>query len=498
MFKKSKTIPCNSTKAHTISVTILTLAIVTLILNHYYFFYGYFGYDDMHYSKLSYLLLKGESDFADHYSYRWTILYLTALSYYFFGISDFATAFPALMLSFGILFLIFINFKDSVFLLISTLLLFFSIRWNVFYTDKLMPDMFVSFFLFTAWLSFVRWSKNNHYYFYSTVFVISLFLAFLSKGTAILITPLLILYFILDFKSGNLAKWKYPILMGGFLIILYIGLIYVLTGHPFSRFYAIQDNSYFNSCSYNEMPISETLDRVTSGFLKLIWNESLIIFLVIVFIAKLYAFFYVKSTKSKKRINFYSNTVLVLFLSMNFMTISLDSYNPTCLDIRHYLFAVPIMSVCVGYILKDLGLSKSSKLIVLTLALICIIPTIKHMYYAKSLNYKDTKDDIIKLITNFQNEDITIVSNQVMINLISFYSLYQYKGKLCTVKNFEDEKCEDNCFLISNWYSEFHSGTDLNQIITELKNGKNRISIYPQVYEGFKGLTLYKIDKNKE
>ena len=478
----------------TYAFVILLLGIAILIIQNLYFFYGYFGYDDMHYAKLSYTFLNGTLDFSNHYSYRWTILFLTTLSYHIFGISDFSVALPSLALSCGILGLMYLTFRHNPFILAMSILLYFSVRWNIFYADKLMPDIYVSFFLFTAWLSYDKMiRKAGHYYLNSTVFVLSLFFAFLSKGTVILIVPLLNVYFLWNVKEGNLTKWKYPLLLGSFVLALYFILIYVMTGHPFSRFHAIEDNSYFNACSYNQMPISVIVNRITVGFVQLAWNESLLKFLVIAIAAKIYVYYNVSSIKLKKRISFYCTTILILFFSMNFMTISLSSYNPACLDIRHYLFSIPIMSVCVGYILQDLSLTKRIKMVIIIVAFISVIPTLMHMRYAKSLHFNETKEDIVNIVAELQNENAILISNQVMLNLINFYSKYEFDGKLFSAKEFTQEQCEDNCYIVSNWYTEFHSSTDLDNIKDALEKDEIELEFIPQSTDGYDGMVIHKI-----
>ena len=134
----------------------LLLSLIFLVIHHTHFFYGHFGYDDLHYAELAHELTKEKMDFTDHYSYRWPILVMTAISYQIFGISDFSSAIPAILISSGILFLMFGEFRKHPFAMLIAVLLFFMIRWNLFYTDKLMPDIFVSGFVFLAWISYTK------------------------------------------------------------------------------------------------------------------------------------------------------------------------------------------------------------------------------------------------------------------------------------------------------------------------------------------------------
>ncbi len=451
----------------------------------------------MHYARLSYDLLQGEMDYSDHYSYRWSILAFTSISYYFFGISDHSSALPALILSCSILVLIYWKFRKNAYIFTISILLFFSIKWNVFYTDKLMPDIYVSAFLFYGWLTYIHLNEKKLFA-KSVLLTIFLFLAFLSKGTVVLIIPLFFYYFLLDVRNKRLYKWKYTIPLGTLLFILYLILCYELTGNAFSRFAAIEANSYFNSCSYDQMPFSETLKRITTGFMMLMYNELLIIFLIIPIVALVYTRIYKMNKNSMEEIFFYSMTIIILFLSMNFMTISLKSYNPGCLDIRHYLFSIPIMVVSSGCIIKTLEWSKYSKTAILILLLACSLSTFKHMAYSKSLKYSETKWDILNLIDSIRKKDMIIVSNQVMVNLINYYSKFLIQDRLYHPKDLNIDNCNGNCFIITNWYSEFHSNSDVIQIQKEI-GLQNKLEIQDAAFSNkLKNITVYHIVKQND
>lgn len=475
------------------------LSSLLVITHHFYFFYGYFGYDDLHYAKLSYHLLEGKLDFSDHYSYRWPVLGLTALSYALFGVSDFATALPALLLSCGLLGLICWTLRRDVFALSVTLLCFFSVRWNVFYTDKLMPDLYVSFFLFVAWCAWQKLSAGDRYrqLWYSGCFTGGLLLAFLAKGTVILIVPLLLFLLVDDIRQRKVAKWKISFLMGPIMLIGYFLLTWHLAGHPLARFQAIDDNSYFNACSYGEMPMAATVERVTYGFFQLIREESLIVFLLFALGVKACTYWWKPSGAAQREVNFYCHTILLLFLSMNFMTISLSTYNPACLDIRHYLFAVPILSVSTGKILQTFRLSRWAKGGILLFALINLQPIVAHWQYARSLNYAATKADVQQVVQQFPDSSATIVANQVMINLIDFYRQYQPGAKLLPLAKYNAQTCQDRCFLVSNWYTSFHAGTTTEQGKQEILKTTGT-TLIPRSAKGLRGVEIYQIGNSTE
>ena len=124
----------------------MVLCIVLLLINRFAAFHGHFGYDDLMYARLAANLLDGKLLLDDyHFAYRWTILFLTSFSYYILGITDFASAIPSLfvsILTMTIVYKICKHRSTGIFLFI--LLLFFLNPWSLYYSDKLMPDIYVA------------------------------------------------------------------------------------------------------------------------------------------------------------------------------------------------------------------------------------------------------------------------------------------------------------------------------------------------------------------
>lgn len=445
------------------SLAILVTGILVLVVHHFYVFGGYFGSDDMHYARLSFRLLQGEIDFGDHYSYRWPVLALTALSYWLFGVSDLATALPTLLLSAGVLVLVYRFFETKPYQLALAFLLCFSVKWFVFYSDKIVPDVYITFFLFWAWRVYLRIDRKQLLA-NSLLFATLLFLAFLAKGTAMLILPVLAYYFLMDLRRGEVYKWKYAIPVGIGLMIAYLLFCYGLTGNPLARFDAIQANMYFSECAYDQMPWSETWKRITSGFLTFIWEESLAYFLILGIAIRLFAIGKVKDQDVVRRLNFYLGTIIVLFLSMNLMTFSLKAYSPGCLDIRQYLFAIPIMAVCIVEMLGYLNLPRMAWGALILLGLIAFYPVIKHKQLSKTFHYAEVKADVVEIGQLLKRNDDIILSNRVMNNLIDYYSTFELTDRLYAPEDFDYTECKDNCYLLTNWYTEYFSRLTVPEI----------------------------------
>lgn len=480
------------TSANTTSVSILCLGVIAVVVHHLLFFYGYFGFDDMHYAKLASRLLEGQIDYGDHYSHRWTVLLPTALSYYLFGVSDFSTALPSMLCSAATLALLYRRFGSDAFVFLATVLLLFSVRWYVFYTDKLMPTAFLSLFAFWAWLCYEQIRLDGTNRLRGFLFASLLLLAFLAKGTIILIVPLLAFYLVQDLRSKSLQRWRYSIWSGAALLLLYFVATYLLTGNPLTRFMAIESNAYLNDCSYSEMPLAATWHRLTTGFATLMWEEGLAKFLVVAIAALTYARYMRVEADVYRPLKFYAATIIVLFLSMNFMTISLTAYNPTCLDTRHFLFAVPIMVACAGSILESFRLGNLVRAVIVAFLICLLVPSVKHMMYAKSLNYTTTKADVMTLSDRL--DDKVIVTNPVMVNLLGFYHGFdETKNPLLTVDQVTPTSCDQGCYLVANWYTDYHAGKNVAAMINALSTKGYTAVEDKEMSAKFKSISVYRI-----
>ena len=74
--------------------------IAFLFVYHIISFQGYFGYDDVEYAQLAIQLMNGDFEFsANHFSSRIAVIALLALSYQLFGVNDFSSMFPSLLMT---------------------------------------------------------------------------------------------------------------------------------------------------------------------------------------------------------------------------------------------------------------------------------------------------------------------------------------------------------------------------------------------------------------
>ena len=128
------------------------------------------------------------------------------------------------------------------------------------------------------------------------------------------------------------------------LMMAYFVVINMATGSFFQRFYAIRNGSYFNPCSYDLLPFSKTINRITSA-LWMVFIRSGLFFLITFSLAAI----------SKRRIkdmfritgpgDFFPMVLILGLLCANFMTTSPMHYVPMCEDPRHYLFLIPVAAI---------------------------------------------------------------------------------------------------------------------------------------------------------
>ncbi len=518
---------------------IISFFFLLLISNHLFGYLGHYGYDDLHYAELSYNLTKGQFDSGDHYSHRITILFATAISYVIFGVNDFASSLPALVLTIGIM-MILINIlknesDEMLFLALSFTLLS---GWFLFYSDKLMPDIYVAFGVMLALFAYfkVRFTKSKNQSFYSFLFAIALLFGFLSKGTIILVLPLIIYLFLTDTVLKRQRKfWIMSVLWGLVLFITYLLLTWIFTGSPFSRFQAIEDNAYISLCSYGDQPLGMLTDRILIGFYKLIAHQAVVfsfVFIVIFLINRMGLDIWRVDTS----FSFFLTSSVVLLLSANFMSISLTSYSPMCLDIRHYLYLIPILAIPASRIVfhfslrRHLGVTslvvivaviiiseilnntrhvelyalilllfaikffiptliKSPMRFAVLFSVILIFPIIQSWNYAGMVNYRGQKADVKKLINQYDNT--IFVTDDIQQRLASYFMGYQNVNgnEFRSFKDFIWDDSGKQKKILYNPYTSYYGKTEYPHYAEVLMEEEYLILQNPRT-----GIALYSFD----
>ena len=306
--------------------SILLIYITLVILCHLFGYTGHFGYDDVHYAELAVDLLRGSVNFEDHYAYRFPVILFTAMFYALFGISDLSSSLPALVITIAILITVFNLLKKhgSEVLIIGLFLCTLS-SWFLFYSDKLMPDIYVALSVIWALAIIHRYkfeSKKKPTALYAFLLALSLLFGFMSKGTIVLFLPLLVSLIVSDiFRLRDLRFWGFSFLAGMILLSLYFLLIWIFTGDLLKRFDAIASNAYLNLCSYDQQSLKILLKRIFFGFFELSVFQSLATGFIFVF-ASLFQRKGLHVFRINDSFSFFRSSAVILFLSSSFMTIS--------------------------------------------------------------------------------------------------------------------------------------------------------------------------------
>ena len=336
---------------------ILAAFILFTIAHHGYAFFGHYGFDDLHYARLANALLNGAIDYTDHYSYRFAILIPTVLAYALFGVNDFASALPPLLCTFLILYLVFAALRQqSRYTLALGLGLTACSNWFLYYSDKLMPDIYVALAVMLAVFSVDRYKYHSDHskpQRYALGLVAALGFGWLAKETIVLTLPMLLVWLLVDLiQRRHLQFWGYTTLYGLLFLGAYFSFIWAVTGNFFERLDAIASNSYLNACSYDQQSTQILLKRLYYDFFALTSTEG-ILFSFVLIGAYLLRKEGLKLFKQADSLSFYASSALLLFLASNFMSISLKAYVPMCLDPRHYLFLIPVAAVPAARIIGE-------------------------------------------------------------------------------------------------------------------------------------------------
>jgi len=497
--------------------SILLIISCIVVLYHLFGYTGHFGYDDLHYAELASDLLKGSFNFEDHYAYRFPVVLATALSYLIFGISDFSSSLPALLVSLGILLIVFsVLRKQGLKVLIIGLSLSAFSNWFLFYSDKLMPDIYVALSVIAALAIINRYkygSSKSRTMLHAFLLAFSLLFGFMSKGSIVLVIPLLLFLIITDvFKKRDLKFWAYSLISGIGLLTIYFLIIWLLTGDALKRFDAIAGNSYLNLCSYDQQSLRILLKRVFFGFFELSIFQSLatgfIFAFAILFQKKGLRFFRLDDSFS-----FFLVSAVILFLSSSFMTISPSAYAPMCLDPRHYLFLVPVAAISASKIIVDYieskqyasqiiaallsitlisfflqgstfwklylplfvlfsiyfftqsGLRAQQFFILLFAAILLLLP-IEMIAYAQQSKYKKQRALVVDLVLE-QNKDSDIISDEVQKRLLGYYSGFdkEQAHRFLSFDEFESDTSKaGKKLLLLNGHTRYLSGMNQNDL----------------------------------
>ncbi len=536
----------------------IVLLMFYLIIQHLYGYFGHYGYDDMDYARLAVQMLGENFELEkEHFAYRWGLLVPLSWAYACFGINDTASALPAWAATFGtLLLLISVVWRKKIQVIILAMSLYLLNQWTVFYADKMMPDVWVCFAFFAAiaTLYHFRYSSQNtesqflRNILYAFAFVLTLFLGFVSKGTILLTLPVFLFVFLSDvIQRKHLSFWLMSFFWGGLILAAYFFYIYIETGHPLMRFIAIQSNSYFNACSYDQLPFAALWKRISYELVFVFISEGLVSLLFL--IPALLCHSVRQLLKMNDEAAFLTTTATIAFLAACYMSISPTSYLPMCPDIRHFLYLSPIAAVAVAPIVERFLMQKQQKKLILLLIFIIIviayynrfelrfwfytpiislfllrfilplfkneyknnvfvaffimllfIPSLKAMHFARQQNYSTQKAVIQRFFnpTLYKNntKQTIVITNTVQRNLADYY--LEFNNEKIIFLNYKQAQKypfanTDSMaiYLLTNGFTRYLSGLQWRQLPNYVQQIPDDFS---KIYEE-KNVSLYKVEK---
>jgi hypothetical protein len=433
-------------------------ATILLIIHHKFGYQGHFGADDLWYARIATQFKEGLDTLGeDHFKYRWGLIVPLALSYKFFGINDHSSALPALISVLAMTWIIIRALRPHQFLTQCIgVSLFITNLWILEYSDKIMADTLMALGIFGAfYIKSLPENKTQSPYKQPILFVLFLFFAFLSKESTFLLAPVFALLLVLDLTNKrNQQFWKYTFLIGTTTLGLYFLYFQLAHHHWDARFKAINAQYYFMpDCSYDQLPISVLIRRISYQFYLLLIEHGLA--LPILFTLPL-----IFSTRIKNLINpqtptqYWLTVLISSLLSSNFMTASLHSYSPMCLDPRHYLYLVPIATILAAPQITAILTQKSAVIPTLLSAIFIYLLAYLYQYETtnwiylpitlfllpasnrKESNTNATTKKITQPNNNYRQSAIILLPLFFLVLLLEPYHYMRYASSL----NYKDQK----------------------------------------------------------
>lgn len=341
-------------KSNLVNCTFIGFSIL-LLLHVLFTFCGFYGNDDINYARLSAELLHNNTlpiSSTDHFPLRWITIWSAAFFFKLFGFTEPAMALFSYSCFVLTAFLISRFLKgSSLFLALATFILFFLNFTVVFYAHRLLPDAGICLFIFAAYFFYHQklfYNKDNTGS--ALLFSSLLFLGVLTKETIILSAPLWFFLCIKDISvRRNIRFWGLAFLFFAILTLLYLWYFKITTGDWFFRYHVLNRNSLLSGgIPYAQQPGIITVKRLSYQ----LWNAFLLNGDMEYLIFAICAFIYRRTIFPDTAAQHVVISFLILLLSANFMSYTIDAYNPLLPDPRHFIFVIPFAVISGAYMIK--------------------------------------------------------------------------------------------------------------------------------------------------
>lgn len=339
-------------KIRTLSHIGILLLNVFIIIYWFFGFDGFYFFDDLTYAKNAIQLIDQTFSFSDNlFSQRLSLIGATALSYYFFGFSDYVTILPPLICTLitcnAIYFFLYKKSFVAALLAASVYALDF---YTIFFSNKLYPDVLVGCFVLLGLIVLYMARKNPEKTFFKAfLVVITLFIAFLAKLTVLYVFPFLLALSINDLlKKQNVRLWSYVV---GMSVVIGGGYLYWqfwTFGDFLFRFKSIiHEGHYVSNDSYFDKNGQALLKRMTYQPIGMLLHSSMIIPVGLAF-PSLVGFRAGKFWQHTPFEKYWAYAALSILLYFWWGSTSWQYYNPIALFQRHLLVLVPPLAILSG------------------------------------------------------------------------------------------------------------------------------------------------------
>lgn len=356
------------------SIAIIIFFFILLLINHIYGFTGYFGFDDLSYAELAHAFFQKHPYWDNPFTFRFGIVIPLGILYLLFGVSDFVSVLYPLSVSLGLLILVYNNLKGERYKILLATAILLSNPWIIFYSDKIGVDIPITFFIFLA-TTLIYKSRFSDYWqerpvYNGVLFAVVIFLGLLTKETIWFLFPLVMFFLLLDlWKKQRLKFWISATITISGLFFIYSLWQYLQFNNWFYRFMLIKSLDNTNICSYDRQPIEFVLNRISYELGLHFIRESAFILSILMTVLCINKNTF-KNVRSKE--NFWLLSAVILILSANFWSISYHSYHPLCIDVRHYLYIMPVSAIAIAHHYKRL-LKIWPAIILLSVSLLIVV-----------------------------------------------------------------------------------------------------------------------------
>lgn len=348
-----------------ISNFIFILILVFVILFYFLAFGGLVLSDDYSYAEYAFQIMNGTFEFnRDIFSHRLGMILPTSILYYFFGVNDVTTTLWALLCYLGTACLMYKVFYSYRLIAIWALVISSLNFYPIYFSNKLFPDVVVSFFMLASVMVVYRFrGRTIGKVWVALAFSLSFFVGFLTKETILYLLPFYAFVLVHDLlKEKHYVFW---LLSLGMLIgigVIYFGMYYYYERDFFYRFRIIQEGHYPFGYSYFDKSFTQLLARISYEPLMMFISSELFIPFALALPVMLnlrVRDFYDLDNKEK----FFGFLSLMLLLMYWFGSTSYLFYNPLSLNPRMFIMMVAPLSIVAGISLSQLPSNRSRSIL---------------------------------------------------------------------------------------------------------------------------------------